>query len=264
MPPPDLTTPATGSERGVIAAQTTAETGTTVKTEPPVSDGNPTMVGGRSTEPSDGIDDPEPTVLLIGDSSMAGLRWYEGVSDGLTGATYILDVESCRRVVEPSCEGREERVPSTAFEALASAVETPVDVLIVMAGYNDEGRNLEPAVRLMGEAATELGIETLVWMRFTRPDPAIASVDTAFHNESLERAIDGPSPSSWILADWPGFSATEASVFEDDGIHLTRSGAEHLVDFLSAIVIAARDPLCDDPDAAGCSALPFLRSAVDR
>jgi hypothetical protein len=57
-------------------------------------------------------------VLLLGDSTLAALRWYEDGAKSLKGFSYTLDAESCRRISEWSCYGREYRTPSNVVTAL--------------------------------------------------------------------------------------------------------------------------------------------------
>ena len=191
---------------------------------------------------------------------MAGLRWYDGVDQELTGAHYLVDVESCRRVVEESCDGREGYAPPTVLEALAQATETPVDVLVVMAGYNDDGREFDEQVRYIGQVADELGIEHKLWMRFTRPDPLNSVVDTRPHNDALD-LVAGDVVTRWTIVDWPAYSSQLPSVFEPDHIHLTRSGAVELARFVSDVVNVVTNPTsCRERLASDrCEAAAFVR-----
>lgn len=184
-----------------------------------------------------------PTVLLIGDSSMAGLRWYDGVAEHLTGASYIVDVESCRRTVDESCIGRDGVTPSNVVEALRVAAVTDVDVLVVMVGYNEDGLRFDERVRYIGGLADELGIEHRLWVRFSAPDPQHSMVDTRPHNESLDRVIDDPA-SGWSSLDWPRHAGVASNVFEADRIHLTRDGAVMLAELLSQTTSVLMDGSC--------------------
>lgn len=191
---------------------------------------------------------------------MAGLRWYEGVADELAGARYVLDVESCRRVVDESCSGREGRVPTNVLEALGAAAETRFDVVIVMAGYNEDGTRFDERVRFVGQAADQLGIDHKLWMRFTTPDPTASVVDTRPHNDALD-LLAGDGTSGWTIVDWPAYADSRSGVFEPDHIHLTRTGAIDLAGFISQVVVAATDPGCRERStAAPCTAIEFVRS----
>ena len=74
--------------------------------------------------------------LVIGDSAIAYVRWVPGASSAVIGFDRYLDLESCRRLVEESCTGRERRKPPTVLEALRAA-GTRARTLVVSTGYND-------------------------------------------------------------------------------------------------------------------------------
>lgn len=190
-------------------------------------------------------DSDGPRVLLIGDSSMAGLRWYDGVADQLRAARYTLDVESCRRIVLESCMGREDRVAPTVLDVVRSVTHDEVpDLLVVMAGYNDDGAQLGDAARAVGELAEARGIRTRIWLRFSNPNPVESHVNTAAHNDQLNSVANDPTTASWILADWPTFASFANGVFEADGIHLTPSGARELAAFVSDVVATVTKQEC--------------------
>lgn len=54
---------------------------------------------------------------LIGDSSLAGVRWY-GTYGNLASYNYRFNAESCRRTIDASCRGREGFAPYNAVRIL--------------------------------------------------------------------------------------------------------------------------------------------------
>jgi hypothetical protein len=60
-------------------------------------------------------------IYLVGDSTMAAMRWYSTEAT-LAPYDYIVDAESCRRVTGQSCRGREGYIPSNALQALQAQV----------------------------------------------------------------------------------------------------------------------------------------------
>ncbi|HSJ91826.1 MAG TPA: hypothetical protein VK917_07140, partial [Ilumatobacter sp.] len=81
------------------------------------------------------VDPPRPAIV-IGDSAISALRWVPGADNAIIGFDHTLDLESCRRLLAPSCRGREGRTPLTVHEALAVHGDN-YEVLVVAAGYND-------------------------------------------------------------------------------------------------------------------------------
>ncbi len=106
------------------------------------------------------------TVTIIGDSAMAGLRW-NGALGGLRGFVADDRLESCRRLVDTSCRGREGRRPPTVLiEINLLPPPTPSDVLIVATGYNDVDSRFANHARLVLGAAVAKGYRTIVWITY--------------------------------------------------------------------------------------------------
>ena len=81
-------------------------------------------------------------VLLLGDSTMASLRWFKDATNSLSGFTYTLDAESCRRISEWSCFGREMRTPKNVVTVLEDNTES-FDAVVLMVGYDSSVKKLE-------------------------------------------------------------------------------------------------------------------------
>jgi hypothetical protein len=88
---------------------------------------------------------PPGRVLLIGDSTLAAVRWYGNARVALQGFDFTLDAESCRRLVGTSCRGREGYAPSNAVNAILSKPGT-YDTVVLMTGYDDWGSYFASAV----------------------------------------------------------------------------------------------------------------------
>ena len=78
---------------------------------------------------------PPARALLVGDSTLAGVRWY-GTTEALLGYPYVLTAESCRRLATASCRGREGYTPTNAVTAIRNASGT-FGTVVIMAGYDD-------------------------------------------------------------------------------------------------------------------------------
>ena len=80
---------------------------------------------------------PPSRVLIVGDSTLAAVRFVTGSQGAMRGFDPVLDAEPCRRLVFPSCHSpTTNRVPNTAYDAITT---TPgwVDMVVIMTGYND-------------------------------------------------------------------------------------------------------------------------------
>lgn len=179
---------------------------------------------------------PGPT-LLVGDSMSAALRWYPTSLGWLSGFPYLLDVESCRRTVTPSCRGREGRVPTTALVAVRD-VPRLVETVVVMTGYNDLGIDPAGAIDQVVAAARARGARQVRWLTL-RVDHAYRIPGTSGSGSTLHaefnahlRAATARHPDLRLL-DWATYSTADPGWFFADGLHLTPAGAEALARYLA-------------------------------
>lgn len=190
-------------------------------------------------------------MLVIGDSVAAGIRWTAGAVEALRGAEFTLDLESCRRLVARSCNGREGRTPSTALNALKSYAGANHDTLIMATGYNDMDRNFDDAFdRIIAEARRQ-GIGTILWSTYREQVgyqlPSGASSAYAAMNDALAlRVLSGEYPELRLL-DWWGYTQDAARWLAGDGVHVTRSGAFAMADFISRTLAALDARACPKP-----------------
>ena len=112
---------------------------------------------------------PVPRVLWIGDSSLEGLKFYSQSQRAIGGMTYVLDAESCRRLVNPSCHSLAGNVPNTALEAIQGAAG-PFDAVVVGTGYNEGSAGFSAAFDLIVAAARSKGAVRILWMNYRLRD----------------------------------------------------------------------------------------------
>jgi hypothetical protein len=209
-----------------------------------------------------------PRVIAIGDSTMAGVRWYR-TQGALTGASWTFDGESCRRLVRASCRGREGRVPSTVLERLTVTPDV-FDVLVVMTGYNDVASTFAADVEQVMAAARAKHIRRVVWLTYSREfatDRGATGAPQiyAFHNALLREA--GERFDDLEVVEWSTVARQRPTWLHADGIHFTNEGSFGNADFMSRAVAhvtgqpcpvgPADDPVCPDP---GRVDIPDVRS----
>jgi hypothetical protein len=217
-------------------------------------------VGDPASIRNDPVDDPPVRALLVGDSTMAGIRWYGSSRVALAGdVAYALDAESCRRLAQPSCRSREGGYPSTVAQVVAGSTG-PVDVLVVQAGYDDAPTTFAASFERVVTAARSKGIGQIVWLMYR----SSASYVFAGFNRSLgngyaamnttlrDLVASGAYPEV-ILADYERYTSQASTWFEPDGIHLTRVGAYGTADYIARHIAAANALPCPAPTAPGGS-----------
>jgi hypothetical protein len=212
---------------------------------------------------------PPARALLVGDSTLAGVRWY-GTTEALLGFPYVLTAESCRRLATASCRGREGYTPTNAVTAIRNASGS-FGTVVIMAGYDDWWTVFSSSFDQVVAAARAKGARTIVWLTFREGvgyvNPSGVSANQAFvkNNQILrEKAASGQFPDV-VLADWHSYTATTSGWLAGDGIHLTVAGSYGAADYISRYLAhlenracpmpwvagAAVDVPCPDPDAHG-------------
>ncbi|HEY8093498.1 MAG TPA: hypothetical protein VID93_06925 [Acidimicrobiales bacterium] len=185
---------------------------------------------------------PRPAVTLIGDSTMAGMVWWDqaGVTrsqDVIRGSyTMALEAESCRRLVAPSCRGRFGYVPTNTMDVLRAYRGRLGEAVVIMAGYDDVSI-VDAVPQIMAETEAQ-GVKNVIWLTFPLNVPYVlpsgfpARNLYANHNGSLYyNSLNHPT---MRLADWNVYSRGHPDWFGGDGIHLTGAGAVALAWFIKA------------------------------
>ena len=204
---------------------------------------------------------PVGRVLLIGDSTLAPLRWFESGLAGVSGFDYVLDAESCRRISLSSCRGREERTPRSVVPVLDSLTEENdhFDTIVLMGGYHsDEGSILREFDDLVA-AVRRHGASRLVVLDWRESlafplagSRGKVSVYTRF-NEIIRGALSSGKYPEVTLLGWHAFTASHPEWFRSDGVHVDLAGALVLGEFLSDHLAALDGRPCPgDPGTTIC------------
>jgi hypothetical protein len=178
---------------------------------------------------------------IISDSAMAGVRW-NGALGGLRGFLVDDRLESCRRLVDRSCFGREGRRPDTAIVEIARLPNpAPSDVLVIATGYNDFDHKFPVQSRQVLDVAIAKGYETIVWITYREDVTYVLPADTdravsnyRNMNAELRRIVasgEYPKLQLWDLDDYTEF--VSGSWFASDGVHQVRRGSWGVADWIS-------------------------------
>jgi len=231
----------------------------------------PTTPDGQTSTPTSPVLSSEPlpsarSVLLVGDSTLAPLRWFVGASASLQGFSYVLDAESCRKLANRSCSGgREGRTPPSAAAAISSAKLH--DVLFVMAGYHSYPDTIASEFRAVVKAARDRGFDSIVWMtlRESTHYPGVgndASVYATF-NRSVRSVIAEGGYEDVVVLDWNAYSASRLDWFVPDGIHVNLRGALALGEYVSLAMAALDGRSCPGASLRAPCALPLSAPSTD-
>jgi len=177
------------------------------------------------------------TIGLIGDSTLSGVRWYQGYGE-LSRFNYVLDAESCRRTLATSCWSREDYRPETVIETMRRLSGEWGDLLVIMSGYNDASSGFASALDAVIEEAQMQGIPNVMWMAlrtheviYEEPNK-LANADTYREANRTLYAKAAELDGYLEIADWSTYTAERSSWFEGDGVHLTKAGAAGVTTFI--------------------------------
>lgn len=177
------------------------------------------------------------TVTLVGDSTLAPLRWFVDGKEAMVGFKYVLDAESCRKLSQRSCSGgREKRVPDNAVEALERL--EPTDVLFVMGGYHSHPGYIVEEFKKTIKKARERGFEKIFWMNWRESGefPGVGkykSMYTMFNENVLKEMAKG-GYEDVVFLDWNAYSPDKW--FVSDKIHVNFLGTLGLGEYISKVV----------------------------
>jgi len=202
---------------------------------------------------------PPRRVLMVGDSTLAAVRNVTASQVLFAGFDPVLDAEGCRRLVWPSCFSDSDfGVPNTVQEAILS---TPgaVDVVVVMAGYNDWNDPFGSFVDTIMSAARAKGAERVVFLTLSEGTaPASSATARAVYAENTqllwESTLRHPD---LVVADWRTYTQRAIGWMERDGVHLRTRGAYGLADYISRWIAHLDGRACTAPlDPGGVPRYP--------
>lgn len=205
--------------------------------------------------------------LLLGDSTMAEMRWYEQGQVGLSGFTYVLDAEACRRLSYPGCEGREHRTPKSA-RSVVLHLQEHFDVIVLQAGYHGKPGSFRDELKKFADVVARTGSKLVILslkesLRYPEAgSKGTRSVYTTL-NAQLRDMVAAGELGDATIADWNLFSYSHPEWFRPDGIHTNLAGTAGLGWFISMTIAAMYDNPCPFEAVYPCVVPPVADPAFD-
>ena len=219
--------------------------------------GPPVPVTSPPVETNVFVPDTARRVLLVGDSTLAGVRWYGNARHALVGSDFILDVESCRRLVGSSCTGREGRRPPNAVQTINETAGV-LDDVVIMTGYNDWHTTFADAVDQVMTAARAKGAHRVIWLTYRegtayRNPTGATPQDAGFRiqNQALRAKAGSGAYPDLHVADYDAYTRNTTGWYTSDGVHFTVAGAYGTADYISRVVAATHGERCPAPLSVG-------------
>jgi hypothetical protein len=179
-----------------------------------------------------------PTIGLIGDSTLAGVRWYKDYGQ-LGRYSFVFDAESCRRTLEPSCWSREGYRADTALQSMQHLSGQLGDVLVMMTGYDDSSYLFDDAIDAVLAEARRQQIGHVVWLTLRTDgvdyEEPLHQANGRTYRDSNKVLLARAAHSGGYLqvADWATYSIGHDDWMEADGVHITAAGADGLTGFIA-------------------------------
>jgi hypothetical protein len=178
-----------------------------------------------------------PHIGLVGDSTLAGVRWWGKYGD-LRQYNFVLDAESCRRTLEQSCWSREDFRPDNTVLAVQRLAGELGEVLVVMSGYNDKSMLFDDAVDAVVAEARRQAIPHVMWLTLrtdvTYQDPQERASADGYREDNRVLYEKAEQLGGYLqIADWATHSADRSGWFFGDGVHLTTEGVTALTSFIA-------------------------------
>jgi len=188
-------------------------------------------------------------VLMVGDSTLAVIRNMPQTQELFVGFDPVLDAQGCRRLVWPSCfSDTDLQTPNTVEEAILG---TPgvVDVVVVMAGYNDWNDPFGTFVDAIMQAARSKGARQVVWLTFSegRQPGSSASAIAAYAQNTHDLFASAPRHPDLVVADWRTYNSRSEGWMAPDGVHLDPRGGFGLADYISRWIAHLDQRACTAP-----------------
>jgi hypothetical protein len=198
----------------------------------------PAPAPGPAPQPSgvtvtyDGAGPTAARIGLIGDSTMASIRW-SGAYAPLRQWNYTYDAESCRRTITVSCHGADGYTPANALDTARRLSGQLGTVLVMMTGANDPVNRFGEGVDALVAEARAQGVTTVVWLTVH----GAGGVNDILAQRAQQYG------GHLVIADWAGYSEPHPEWTNADGLHITAAGAAVLSQFIAdhvAQVLATR------------------------
>jgi len=190
-----------------------------------------TTVAPNLTVTYDGAGPGVARIGLIGDSTMAAIRWTGSYAPWRRW-NFTYDAESCRRTITPSCHGPDGYAPANAIEVMHRLSGNLGTVLVMMVGANDPLSRFGEGIDTVVAEARAQGIGAVIWLTV----PGAADLNAVLAQRVQHHA------GYLTAADWAGYSAPHPEWKNADGLHISTAGAPVLAQFIADQVAAILAP----------------------
>lgn len=176
-----------------------------------------------------------PRVTLIGDSVAAAVAQTPAAAHILGQRVDLnLQVAVCRRLAGDSCPYEGAR-PPTLVDVVSAPGANLGDTVLVAVGYNDFEQSYADNVEASLTALARAGVTHVLWVLLREQRHPYVTMNDAI------RAAAAKHPELTVV-DWNAYANGHADWFQDDGLHLTYSGAVAMATLCHDVLVALGIP----------------------
>jgi hypothetical protein len=166
-----------------------------------------------------------PRVTLIGDSVSSTITYDPAATSMLSnGVDLQQQATACRRLAGVSCP-EDGTIPPTALQLISSLGTALGPTVIIAVGYNDPEGEYGAEIQQVLTALHQQGVQHILWLTLRAARHPYLTM-----NDEI-RAAAAADPAVNVV-DWNLYSRSHPDWFQDDGIHLVRTGAEAMAKLL--------------------------------
>ena len=179
----------------------------------------------------------------------------------------VFDAKSCRALGQQSCG--DDPAPNTV-----TTIDLPralFDMVVIMGGYDEWYETFAASFDQVVASARAKGAKRVIWLTYTEdvdyvlPDGTPANQSLVNMNQIMRDLVASGEYPDVLIADWFHYATSAVGWYAEDDVHLSRTGAYGVADFIARKVAFAaglpcpmpREPAgpletpCPDPDVSG-------------
>ena len=164
-------------------------------------------------------------MTVIGDSVADEIAYVDSAQHLLArGVDLRLELAACRRLVEPSCTVAGVQ-PTTTLDLIHTLGQALGPIVVVSVGYNDDAFLYSRDVGAILSALHHAGVRRVLWLTLRAERHTYLAMNGVLRSAAARDA-------ELTVVDWNRYSRSHPTWFDDDGLHLTPSGADAMARLL--------------------------------
>ncbi|MGH2977980.1 MAG: hypothetical protein ACRDKC_06385 [Gaiellaceae bacterium] len=168
---------------------------------------------------------PNQRVTIFSDSSGASLSWDSTAKRIVKhGSRVRLELHPCGRLTQPGC--LTDDPPPSVLATVRTLGRGIGPNVVIFLGYNDDPATYRRGLPIVLKALWKRGVKHVIWFTLHAVGKQYVDINHAIYAEEQKWR-----PTMTVL-DWNHYSASHASWYASDGIHMSGTGAVAFATYL--------------------------------